>query len=718
MKLSIRYKLLLVLLTLLLIPWMGYQYVREMKAFVLQGQEDALLTTASAVATVLHDRPELFSAETGGPDLVSEASDLQARQLPGPVRIDGELNDWEAILDQLVQYPLQEADAAAPDETPQLSFRHLLGSWGSYVYALFLVRDDEIIYRDSRVRSLNKSDHLRIHLRDASGNPTRYVVTASKPGRMDVYEMDENWVYPLTGKPVYSIVAYMKPIKDGYEIELRMPRKMVSGDARIGMAIADVDNDKDRTLTALVSTSPTRKSSELGRILIPAPEIERILHALDRPGTRIWIVDRYKRVRAVVGDLSSDAINITNIYSNMKSLQHWMDRILAPIYRLILKPPTGNFSDLPDDTRERDEEMLYQVLEGMPATDRRESVDKQAKLLMAAHPIWSGDEIMGAVIVEQSGNNATALQNRLLQNVIAVTVIVFLIVTIALMTFTWRLTRRIRKLSRASGLAISPEGRMREGHQIPERRSRDEVGDLSRSITDMLSRISHYNRYLESMPDTLAHELNNPLNVVNSSLENLASQHPEVSDSKYMARAQNGVNRLGSLLASLTEAGNLEEALKTEGHERFNLNEMISMYMDGYRESHPEFKPGFIVQLPEYQVYINGSPDHIAQMMDKLIDNAIDFSAPGQKVSISLSVWHHMVTIKIMNIGKTLPEEMKERLFDPMVSIRPSGTVRSHLGMGLHIVRLIVDAHGGTATARNNEMGNGVVFEIQLPLAE
>jgi signal transduction histidine kinase len=401
----------------------------------------------------------------------------------------------------------------------------------------------------------------------------------------------------------------------------------------------------------------------------------------------------------------------------MKSLQLWMDRILAPIYRFILKPPDGHFSDLPVDTRERSEEILYQVLEGMPATDRRPSIDRQAQVLMAAHPIWSGDEIMGAVMVEQSGNNATALQNRLLQNVIAVTVIVFMIVAIALMTFTWRLTRRIRKLSRASGLAISPEGRMREERDIPDQKSRDEVGDLSRSITDMLSRLAHYNRYLESMPDTLAHELNNPLNVVNSSLENLGTHHPDISESKYMARAQNGVNRLGSLLASLTEAGNLEEALKTEGHERFNLNEMLSLYMEGYQESHPEFKAGFIVKLPEHQVYINGSPDHIAQMLDKLVDNAVDFSAPGQQVSISLSVWHNEVIIKVMNIGKTLPEEMQERLFDPMVSIRPTGTVRSHLGMGLHIVRLIVDAHGGTATARNNEAENGVVFEITLPTA-
>jgi signal transduction histidine kinase len=219
------------------------------------------------------------------------------------------------------------------------------------------------------------------------------------------------------------------------------------------------------------------------------------------------------------------------------------------------------------------------------------------------------------------------------------------------------------------------------------------------------------------MPDTLAHELNNPLNVVNSSLENLSSQHPEIQHSKYMTRAQKGVNRLGSLLASLTEAANLEEALHTEDHELFNLNEMLSLYLEGYRESHPEFSDGFIIQIPEHQVLIKGSPDHIAQMLDKLVDNAVDFNQPGHPVSLSLSVWNQQAIIKVMNLGKTLPQGQEERLFEPMVSIRHTGTVRSHLGMGLHIVRLIVDAHGGTAIARNNEAGNGVVFEVRLPTA-
>ncbi|GBE07391.1 sensor histidine kinase YycG [bacterium BMS3Bbin11] len=717
-RVSIRYKLLLVILTLLLIPWMGYQYVREMKSFALQGQEEALLLTAGAIATVLHDRPELFSPEKSGPAVDREIGDLQVMRLDHPLTMDGKLDDWGKLAENAGHYSIPKLLKKPERDESDLSFNHVLGSWGRYLYALFIVQDDRVIYRDTSYRRLDNSDHLRIYLRDENDKMTRYAVVAAKPGRMDVYAMDEDWRYPLTGDPIYSIVGYFRPLKNGYAIELRIPRDMVSGDARLAIAIADVDDPKERKVETVLGISAAKNTTKLGKVLIPSPEIDRILHGLDKPGTRIWVIDQNKYVRALVGDLSTTQYKANKLRgSNMKTLQLWMNKLLKPVFRLILNPPVAEFKDLPDDTRERNEAVIYQVLEGKPATDRRPSIDKKVELLMAAHPIFNNDKIMGAVIVERSSNNVVALQNQLLQNLIAVTVIVFALVGAALMTFAWRLTRRIRRLSMASGHAINPEGRLRLEHGLPDTKAGDEIGDLSRSISDMLTRLAHYTRYLERMPDTLAHELNNPLNVVNSSLENLGTLHPDIGKSKYMSRARNGVNRLGSLLASLTEAGNLEEALESEHHEKFNLNKMLAMFIEGYKESHPEFKQGFITQLPEYQVILEGSPDHIAQMMDKLLDNAMDFCVPGQPVSFSLSVWHHLAIIKIMNIGKTLPEGMEERLFDPMISLRQTGASRSHLGMGLHIVRLIANAHGGTVAARNNEAGNGVVFEIRLPFA-
>ena len=83
---SIRTKLLLIALALLLFPWLGYRYVHETKAFVRAGQEQALLLTARAVATVLHDRPELFARDDPAPAPIGAQRHLYAYPLPHPMR--------------------------------------------------------------------------------------------------------------------------------------------------------------------------------------------------------------------------------------------------------------------------------------------------------------------------------------------------------------------------------------------------------------------------------------------------------------------------------------------------------------------------------------------------------------------------------------------------------------------------------------------------------
>jgi hypothetical protein len=206
--LSIRTKLLLVSLALLLIPWMGYQYVRDMKGFLLQGQENALSLTARAVSTVLHDRPELFDPETGAPQLIGEPTDIFAYPLPNHIRLDGDPADWGEQLDRMGVFDGSQDQLCGPDyHADALSFGHLVGYRGPYLYVLFEVTDERLIFRDRTLRRLDNSDHLRLSLQSPGGDVTRYLLTARQPGRMSVYLMDESWRYPVTGEPNYDIAA-------------------------------------------------------------------------------------------------------------------------------------------------------------------------------------------------------------------------------------------------------------------------------------------------------------------------------------------------------------------------------------------------------------------------------------------------------------------------------------------------------------------------------
>lgn len=716
--LSIRSKLLFVALALLLIPWMGYEYVRDMKDFLLRGQENALNLTARAIATVLHDKPELFDPEIGAPEVIGDTDDIFAYALPNYIRLDGSLSDWGDQLEQATRVDGAANQMCGPDYEPwSLSYTQVVGYRGPYLYVGFDVTDDNVVLRDPTIRRLDNSDHIRFYLENPGEPVKRYLLSGQEAGRMSIYLMDENWEYALTGEPNYDLSAEWRLTDKGYGAEIRIPRFLAGSQARLGFVVADVDDAAARRVVKRLSSSSANlaQNPPLNRLFIHSPEIAKILRGLDRPVTRIWVLDRQQRVRAVVGNLANEAAEPAPPQGVLGYVIDGYQAVLQEVYNLILETSSDEFVDAGADAVPRDEETFRRALNGIPQTQRRRTPDAGTEILIAAHPIWSGDQALGVVIVEQSTDEVLSEQKRILENVVAVTLLVLIIITGALLMFASRITIRIRRLRNSAERAIGPDGRVRDANIQAESDSGDEIGDLSRSMSGMLQRLTQYTRYLEGLPDTLAHELNNPLNVVNSSLENLQQEVPETRDSKYMARARNGTVRLGSILRNLTEAANLEEALRTEVQEEFDLVELASSYVEGYQQSNPKHR--FELEVLNSPIHIRGTPDLIAQMLDKLADNALDFSHGDSPILVRLDKANGHARLSVLNEGSELPDTMTDRLFDPMVSVGKKNAKQSRLGLGLYVVRLIAEYHDGQVVGHNRSDTTGAEFTVILPLA-
>jgi two-component system sensor histidine kinase ChvG len=103
-------------------------------------------------------------------------------------------------------------------------------------------------------------------------------------------------------------------------------------------------------------------------------------------------------------------------------------------------------------------------------------------------------------------------------------------------------------------------------------------------------------------------------------------------------------------------------------------------------------------------------------LLDKLVDNAVAFSVAKKAIEVGLWSNEDEYLIEVKNYGQLLPESMQNELFNPMVSLRAEGRGRDlHLGLGLHIARLIAEIHQGRITAKNLEDGSGVSFTVSLP---
>jgi dedicated sortase system histidine kinase len=330
-----------------------------------------------------------------------------------------------------------------------------------------------------------------------------------------------------------------------------------------------------------------------------------------------------------------------------------------------------------------------------------------------------GDQVRGAVIVEETTNAVLAERNRAFERLFSIVLAALLIGSVALTLYASRLSSRIRRLRDEAEAAIDAQGRARGS--VAASTAGDEIGDLSRSFATVLDRLAQYNEYLERIADRLSHELRTPIAVVSSSLDNLRTRAIPQDAQVYIARAEEGVRRLNAILTRMSEATRLEQTLRTTDRERFDLGRVVSGCVAGYTAAFPEHH--FELRLPERRIELDGAPDLVAQLLDKLIDNARDFCEPGQPIEIALTVDPTHAGLSVSNVGPQLPAAMADRLFESMVSVRSAAAkgdggakAEPHLGLGLFIVRLIAEFHGGSTRARNRDDGRGVIVEAIFPL--
>ena len=106
----------------------------------------------------------------------------------------------------------------------------------------------------------------------------------------------------------------------------------------------------------------------------------------------------------------------------------------------------------------------------------------------------------------------------------------------------------------------------------------------------------------------------------------------------------------------------------------------------------------------------------IEQLLDKIIDNAVDFHRADTLVRVQLDVIGDRILLTVANRGPVLPENLQGSIFDSMVSHRGVQN-RLHFGLGLYVVRVIAEKHGGFVRAMNLVDGSGVAIMLELPLA-
>ncbi len=680
---SLRFKLLGLGLFTLALPWAGCRYVQELEGALRSGLEESLLAAAESTAAALPEQGlrSIVARTDVQPDEVIYAHPLSSEPL-----VDGYRDDWSSA--EATGLPLGA------------SGRFWFGLHERSLFLFLRYADSSVVYQSAPGETPYGD---RVLLVTDSPNANWLLFHTTSPGSLLAQQTAAPMFTP-TGRLDARVPAFWRDTGDGFTVEIKLPLAMAGG--RLGVAVLDVDAEGPDPAAAhyRVAVESSRPGGEAGLLLRRPASLAAPATRFVQPGRRLVIVDRNGWILFEGGEIDPLSATFDDLDPSL----------MEPIFRFMLRRSDPAFTGFEQPPGRLGHGPLQPVLDGLPVTAWFARGGDASAVVSAGAPIVRGDELLGAVILEQGSDSILTLTNAALVRLLSVTSLAMLVVVAGLLGYATVLSFRIRRLSRAAESALGPKGEIRTS--LPGRRARDEIGDLARSYSDLLNRLRDYNAYLTTLKAKLAHELRTPLAVASTSLENLEREPHGANLSPYLARLKDGISRLDGILGAMAEATLIEQSIADTEPERFNLNSVLASCTEAYRDVYPCHQ--FEYQCDAPRTTVLGSAELIAQMMDKLIDNAVSFSNADSPIQVAVTGTRREVTLSVTNSGPCLPRSMRSRLFDSLVSVRHEGGARHHLGLGLHIVSLIAEFHRGAVRGEDLDDGSGVVFAVTMPVEE
>ncbi len=217
---------------------------------------------------------------------------------------------------------------------------------------------------------------------------------------------------------------------------------------------------------------------------------------------------------------------------------------------------------------------------------------------------------------------------------------------------------------------------------------------------------------------TLAHELRNPLAPIRSGLQviRLAGVDGTIEQARAMMERQLGqMTRLVDDLLDVSRVTTGKLELRTQ---RVHLADVISTALETGRPVISQQGQWLDVTLPDEAIFVDGDAMRLAQVVSNLLTNSAKYTPRGGKIQVSVSVDDRQARVAVADNGIGIPKAMLESVFDMFTQVdRTLEKTTGGLGIGLSLVKGIVEMHGGTIVARSDGEGKGSVFEVCLPLA-
>ena len=351
---------------------------------------------------------------------------------------------------------------------------------------------------------------------------------------------------------------------------------------------------------------------------------------------------------------------------------------------------------------------------GKPYTFTQEGYN-QFILTTVKNVILEGNNVGYLAISENANDIKSAIDERktfILRTAIFIAIVIFI--------FSFVLNRYFLKpIKNLVTYTKIIKEKSKKKTNIEELKSRnDELGTLSNSLDDMTHELQKRISHAENFSTDLVHEIRNPLTSLKSASEILQETEDLQQRRKLINILDHDVQRIERLITDYSQMLKDEVALSKEKMKKIDLKSILNSVVDDYNSIY-ETKRGITIKLlisnkfEEYYIY--GIENRIEQIIANLLDNSISFSENNKSIVVeTFKDETNNVILKVVDEGKGFKEKNTKKIFNRFYSNRPD-SFGKHSGLGLNIVKNLVDLHGATITASNNINQKGANVEIVFP---
>ena len=250
---------------------------------------------------------------------------------------------------------------------------------------------------------------------------------------------------------------------------------------------------------------------------------------------------------------------------------------------------------------------------------------------------------------------------------------------------------------------------------------KDEVGQLSRSLNDMTEDLYKRINVAETFSSDLAHEIRNPLTSLKSASEVLDNTPDNEKRKKLIKVISHDVERIERLITDYSQMLKDEASLSRAKMVKIDLSNVVNSVVEDFNSDLLNSKKNITIDINNSSVNgsklnVLGAEGKLEQIVANLLDNAVSFSPNNSKILVACNIKSKDAQLIIEDEGPGFNENNIDKVFNRFYSNRPE-KFGEHSGLGLNIVKNIVELHGGSITA-SNKRGNkkGARIEVLLPI--